>query len=519
MWGFAMSSVLSPLHADDPHGAISTDVVPALTAPRRDDHLRINLQEDEHTTRVVNGFDRYRFVHQALPDLDFAGVETGLTLFGRRLAAPLAIACMTAGTPATDRVTATLAEGADALGLPLGLGSARVLLEEPAQAAAVRVRAYAPDVLLFAHLGAVQLNKGVSVDACRRLLELLDADALVLHLNPLQEALQPDGDPSFAGLLPRIAALCRQLERPVIVKEAGWGLAPDVVRALFDAGVCAVDVAGAGGTSWSAGERHRLEPPWKQRVADAFGGWGIPTAEAVRAARATAPNDLVFASGGIRDGLDVAKALALGADLVGLAGPFLRAAADGGVAGVVDLGRELITTLRLVMFCVGARDLAAFRQQSRVVAEDATRSRRYGDVLRYYTAEAGAFRDITADVQALVARSGVRDGQVHVFSQHTTAAIRINEAEPLLMTDFRALLARLVPAGGFRHDNMTERGDVPTDEPINGHAHCQHLLLASSETIPISAGRLALGPWQRLFLIELCSPRTRAVSVNVTGWS
>jgi isopentenyl-diphosphate delta-isomerase len=200
---------------------------------------------------------------------------------------------------------------------------------------------------------------------------MLEADALVLHLNPLQEALQPEGDTNFGGLLARIAELCARLERPVIVKEVGWGLSPEVVRSLFQAGVAAVDVAGAGGTSWSEVERHRLGEPWRQRVAAAFAGWGIPTAEALVGARRAAPGQLVFASGGMRDGVEVAKAVALGADLVGLAGPFLRAAAQGSgsAEAALELGRELIATLKIAMFCVGARGLAELRRTPRLVRQ------------------------------------------------------------------------------------------------------------------------------------------------------
>jgi isopentenyl-diphosphate delta-isomerase len=246
----------------------------------------------------------------------------------------------------------------------MGLGSGRVLLERPDVAETFDVRPVAPDILLFANLGAVQLNKGVTVDDCRRLVERLDADALVLHLNPLQEAVQPEGDGCFAGLLGRLEELSRRLEVPVVVKEVGWGLAPDTVRRLVAAGVAAVDVAGAGGTSWSEVERHRIADPVRSRVAGEFAGWGLPTAEAVRLAREAAPTSLVFASGGVRTGLDVAKAIALGADLAGLAGPFLRAAASGAACA---LAAELTQVLRVAMFCTGSRTVAELRGTSRLL--------------------------------------------------------------------------------------------------------------------------------------------------------
>lgn len=333
------------------------------TASRKDEHLRINLAGPV-AGEVGAGFDAYRFEPDALPDLDLEEVSTAARFLGRPLAAPILVSCMTGGTVAAERVNRVLAEVAQARGLALGLGSGRVLLEDPA-APGFAVRDLAPDVPLLCNLGAVQLNAGVGVDGCRRLLEVTGADALVLHLNPLQEALQPEGQPRFRGLLPRIERLCAELGAPVVVKEVGFGIAPDVARRLFDAGVTAVDVAGAGGTSWSEVERRRLHGT-PERVAAAFSTWGIPTAEALAAVRAVAGDRTVIASGGVRGGLDVAVALALGADLVGLAGPFLRAAA-GGFEAADAFVEELAGVLRTAMFAVGARDLAAFHASPRLV--------------------------------------------------------------------------------------------------------------------------------------------------------
>ena len=333
------------------------------TTARKEDHLRINLAGDV-TGEVSAGFENYRFEHLALPEIDLSDVSVSTSLFGKPMRAPILVSCMTGGTREAARLNAILAEVAQEAGLAMGLGSGRVLLENP-RAPGLDVRGIAPDVPLLANLGAAQLNRGAGVDACRRLLDLTGADAMVLHLNPLQEALQPEGEPRFRGLLREIERLCSTLEAPVIVKEVGSGLASDVVAALFAAGVAAVDVAGAGGTSWSEVEGHRLSGTHK-RIASAFRTWGIPTAEAVRAARAVAGDRLVFASGGVRTGMDVAIALGLGADIVGLAGPFLRAAAAGPEAAA-DLTAELAGVLRVVMFCVGARDLAAFRAAPRLV--------------------------------------------------------------------------------------------------------------------------------------------------------
>ncbi len=487
-------------------------------AVRKADHLRINLEDDVDAKGVASGFDAYGFQHCALPELNLQDVDTSAVLFGRRLRAPVLISCMVGGTDHAGQLNATLARVAQALGLAMGLGSGRVLLEDPGALSTFDVRRLAPDVPLLANLGAVQLNKGYGVDECRRLVEAVGADALVLHLNPLQEALQPEGDTTFAGLLRKIEAVCARLGAPVVVKEVGWGLAPDLVSALLAAGAAAVDVAGAGGTSWSEVERHRIADPWRARVAAAFAGWGIPTAECVREARRASPRALIFASGGIRDGIDVAKAIALGANLAGIAGPFLRAAARGEEAAL-DLGRELVETLRVAMFAVGARSLDDLGGTPRLRRRDGTMDGPHLARYTYRTAHAGQFLDITGDVAEVVRSSGVRHGLAHVYAMHTTAAIRINEDEPLLRRDFHRFLERLAPAGPglYEHDDLSRRPGLPADEPRNGHAHCRHLLCSTGETVPIVDGRLDLGRWQRIFLVELCSARQRTVTVQVFG--
>ena len=491
---------------------------PAGTTGRKAEHIRINLREDVAAKGVDSGFARYRFLHQALPELDLNAVDTSVEVLGRRLAAPLLISSMTGGTPEARRINRTLAEVAQARGLAMGLGSGRALLEHPEVRDTFAVRALAPDALLLANLGAVQLNRGVTVDDCRRLVGGLGADALVLHLNPLQEALQPEGDVCFGGLLRRIEALCSRVGVPVVVKEVGWGIAPDTARRLLDAGAAAIDVAGAGGTSWSEVERHRIEDPVRSRVAAAFAGWGIPTADALRLVRAAEPDAPVFASGGVRTGLDVAKAVALGADLVGLARPFLLAANEGPRAAH-DLALELAEVLRVTMLCVGARTIDDLQGTPRLVRQGEEPSPHRVAELTYLTAGPGEFIDITDDVAGILRASGARSGLVHVYSQHTTAAVRVNENEPLLLGDFRRFLAAVAPSGdgAYEHDDMIRRVGVPADEPANGHAHCLHLLLGASETLPVVDGRLALGRWQRVFLVELCSARERQVVVQVLG--
>jgi isopentenyl-diphosphate Delta-isomerase len=337
------------------------------SASRKADHLRINIEQDVRAKGVSAGFERYRFTHCALPEMALADVDLRVTHLGRELRAPLLISCMTGGTPEAAKVNRMLARVAEEFGFAMGLGSGRVMLEHPETISSFDVRDVAPNVMLLANLGAVQLNNGYGKEACLRMVELVRADALVLHLNPLQEALQPEGDTDFRGLLEKIGELCAKLPVPVLVKEVGWGLSGAVVRALFAHGVAGVDVAGAGGTSWSEVERHRTTERWRVRVAAQFAGWGIPTAESIRAARAVAPNELVIASGGVRDGLDAAKAIALGADLAGVAGPFLRAAAEG-IEPARELAREFVEVLRVAMFALGIRTIDELKKTDTLVS-------------------------------------------------------------------------------------------------------------------------------------------------------
>jgi len=327
---------------------------------RKSDHIRINLEEDVNSKHTTTGLEQYRFVHCALPEFNLEDVDTTCVLLGKPMSAPFFISSMTGGTPEASEITQRLAEAAQAAGIGMGVGSQRAAIEDPTLADTYRVRHVAPDILLMANLGAIQLNYGYDVDTCRRAIEMIEADGLILHLNSLQEALQPEGQTQFGGLLHKIEEVCANLGAPVIVKEVGWGISEPVARQLADAGVAAIDVAGAGGISWSQVEMHRAATERQRQVAAAFADWGIPTAESLLAARQGAPGLPIVASGGVRDGIQIAMAIALGATACGIAGDFLRAASESTDA-VLDLVTVLVTQMRVAMFSAGIPDIAALR--------------------------------------------------------------------------------------------------------------------------------------------------------------
>lgn len=326
---------------------------------RKADHIQINLEKDVRSA-LTSGLERYHFLHEALPELNLEDVDTSLEVFGKKLSAPILVSSMTGGTEQAGIINRRLAEAAQESRVAMGVGSQRTALEHAEQAETFQVRTYAPDILLFANLGAVQLNYGYTVDHCRRAVDMIGADALYLHLNPLQEAVQEGGDTDFSGLAAKISEVCRLLPVPVIVKEVGWGISERTAKLLEGCGVAAIDVAGAGGTSWSQVEMHRAPNEFTRQLAATFVGWGIPTAESIRFVRQAVPAMTIFASGGLRDGLDIAKCVTLGATLGGMAGNFLRAAATSAEQGLESI-RLTKRQIEVTMFAAGAGDLKALR--------------------------------------------------------------------------------------------------------------------------------------------------------------
>jgi isopentenyl-diphosphate delta-isomerase len=326
---------------------------------RKSDHLRINLEEDVQSG-LVSGLEQYHFIHRALPEINLHDVDPSVEIFGKTLKAPILISSMTGGTQAAFEINQLLATAAQQAEIAMGVGSQRIALEQPELAYTFQIRRMAPNALLFANLGAIQLNHKYGVEECQRAVDMIEADALILHINPLQEALQIEGDTDFAGLLKKIELVCKSISIPVIAKEVGWGFSEQDISLLAQAGVTAIDVAGAGGTSWSQVEMYRTDDDAQRRLAAAFSDWGIPTAVVIQTIIKTAPRLTIIASGGLRTGVDIAKCLALGATLGGMAGPFLKAASHSfdEIIKLIDLFTEEI---RICMFATGSATLAQLR--------------------------------------------------------------------------------------------------------------------------------------------------------------
>ncbi|AFZ28813.1 isopentenyl-diphosphate delta-isomerase [Gloeocapsa sp. PCC 7428] len=331
------------------------------TQTRKAEHLRICLDEDVQFAQTTNGLERYRFIHCCLPEINRDEINLRTQFLGKSLSYPLLISSMTGGTEFAGTINRRLAEVAQHYNMAMGVGSQRVALEKPQVAATFAVRSHAPDILLFANLGAVQLNYKYGLDECRRVVDLLQADALILHLNPLQECIQARGDTNFRGLLDKIEKLCSKISVPVIAKEVGNGISAAMATRLIDAGMSAIDVAGAGGTSWAKVESERAENSLQRRLGMTFADWGLPTAECITSIREVAPEIPLIASGGLRHGLDVAKAIALGADIAGLALPFLQAAAES-EAALYELVEVLIAEITTVLFCTGTANIEDFKR-------------------------------------------------------------------------------------------------------------------------------------------------------------
>jgi isopentenyl-diphosphate delta-isomerase len=344
---------LDPSGRRDANAATDANDLPGRD--RKAEHIRLAL--DKRMQLDADFFAAYSFEHQALPEIDFDEIDTSVEFLGKRLAAPLLISCMTGGTARAGDINRNLAAGAEACRVAVGVGSQRKALEDPAKTDTFRVREVAPTAPLLANLGAVQLNYGIGLDQCRQAVAMIGADALVFHLNPLQEAIQPEGQRNFKGLLKKMGAVARALPVPVIAKEVGSGISAATGRALLAEGITIVDTAGVGGTSWARIEAARTTD---SSLGEIFAGWGVPTPESIRELAAVG-GLTVIGSGGLKNGLDVAKALALGADLAGLAYQFLEAATES-PAHVAERIERIVQELKITMFCIGAKTIPELKR-------------------------------------------------------------------------------------------------------------------------------------------------------------
>ena len=294
------------------------------TNDRKVEHIRI-IEQDAETDRDKQYFDQIHLTHRALPELDLKEIDTSIEFLGKRLSFPLLISSMTGGDhELVKMINHNLAAAAEHCQVALGVGSQRVMFTHPEARASFELREKAPTTLLFSNIGAVQLNLGFGIEECRAAVEAVGADGLYFHLNPLQEAIQPEGDTNFTELAERIGSIAAELDVPVLVKEVGSGVSKDDAELLLSNGVDIIDVAGCGGTSWSRIENHRRGETLSRELGLLFQDWGIPTPIALQQLTALDPRLQLIASGGLRTGIDIVKAVILGASLGGMAGPVLK---------------------------------------------------------------------------------------------------------------------------------------------------------------------------------------------------
>jgi len=334
------------------------------TRRRKADHIDICLEEDVQAKGVTTGFEDIHFIHKALPEINRGEINLKVRVFNHDFSAPIIVGAMTGGTAKATKINAAIAKAVEELGLGMGLGSQRAAIENPKLEKTFSIaRKNAPTAFLIANLGGPQLVQGYGLKEAKRAIEMIDADALAIHLNPLQEAIQPEGETKFKGLTEKIREIAAALDVPVIVKETGAGIAAEEAKKLEEIGVKGIDVAGAGGTSWAAVEYYRAKKAgnsFLQRLGEAFWDWGIPTAVSLIEA-AQSVSIPVIASGGVRNGVQAAKALALGASLASLSSPILKQAVKGHEEVKRTLG-HMIEELRNAMFLVGADSIEKLKK-------------------------------------------------------------------------------------------------------------------------------------------------------------
>ncbi|MEK4303397.1 MULTISPECIES: type 2 isopentenyl-diphosphate Delta-isomerase [Oceanobacillus] len=332
---------------------------------RKTEHIRLCLEGDVEGVNKSTGLEGIHFLHNALPEIDFADISLRTSFLGKALQAPFLVSSMTGGSELATTINQNLAIAAEQKGWALAIGSTRAFLESEQHKDSFLIRRQAPTVPLIVNIGAVQLNYGYGAEECQRIIDKTEADSIVLHLNSLQEAVQDGGDLNFKDLLPKIEQVCKQMEAPVGVKEVGFGIDGEAAKRLYDAGISYIDVAGAGGTSWSQVEKLRSKDPLKRAAAEAFNNWGNPTKDCLVTVRSELPEAPLVASGGMKTGVDAAKAITIGADIIGYARHLLQAATESAEA-VVQTMDQLELELKMTMFGVGAADLNELKNTKRV---------------------------------------------------------------------------------------------------------------------------------------------------------
>lgn len=341
------------------------------TPHRKLDHIRIVLDSEvEHVRSAL--LDEVELVHMASPEADLSSTDLRVNFLGKELAAPLMITGMTGGHSVAEKINCALAKAASSVGVALGVGSQRAAIENPSLVSTFRSARECGgfELVLIANIGAPQLVRGYTVKELKKAIEMIDADAIAIHLNASQEAFQPEGDHDYRGVVDKIGDILDDIDVPVIVKETGHGISYEVALELYKRGIRLFDVSGAGGTSWVKVEYFRALRRDKllALAAKTFAGWGIPTAQSIVETRWAAPTSCIIASGGVRTGLDAVKALALGADIAGIALPALKAYAEEGINGVINLLKVLILEMRAAFFLIGAKRVYDIRRRGIIVS-------------------------------------------------------------------------------------------------------------------------------------------------------
>ena len=332
---------------------------------RKTEHIDLCLNDNVEGVNKTTGLEGISFIHNALPEINFSEINIETSFLNKDIKAPFLVSSMTGGSELAANINHNLAKAAEDKGWAIALGSTRALLESDSHKESFMIRKSAQTVPLIANLGAVQLNYGYGVEECKQIIEQTDADSLVLHLNSLQEVVQDGGDLNFSNLLPKIEEICKQIEQPIGVKEVGFGIDGHIAKQLKDVGISYVDVAGAGGTSWSQVEKLRSQDPLKKAAAEAFNSWGLPTKDCIVSVKKQVAGVPIIASGGMKNGLDAAKAITIGADMVGYARQLLKAATNSVDAVILEMD-QIELELKMAMFGIGVKSLDELKNTTRI---------------------------------------------------------------------------------------------------------------------------------------------------------